>query len=54
MMDNPEYARKALNKIQEYINYGIMPGDQLITTFETRRNPLGADVVEKIIQLNFM
>lgn len=54
MMDKEDYARNAMNKIQDYINCGIMPGDQLITTFETRKNPLGADVVEKMIQINFM
>lgn len=39
-MDDPEYAEKALNKINTYERNGIYPGEQLIITHETFANPL--------------
>ena len=49
MMDEPEYLKKALDKIQLYENNGIFLGEQLIATFESRSNPINTnDILNKI------
>lgn len=53
LMDNPSYAQNALSKIQLYISNGIIPGRNLITTYETTNHPLDFDVIEKIIKIHF-
>lgn len=50
MIDNIEYAKKMSNKLVEYRKHGIFEGDNLITTQETRGNPLSAHTVHKIIK----
>ncbi len=50
LMDDPEYARRAYEKIQAYIESGIMPGVHLIMTFETKNQPLSVKVVEDTIK----
>lgn len=49
-MDNPEYASKACDKIKLYVSCGIIPSINLITTYETKDNPLTSDKVKKIIE----
>lgn len=49
LMDNPTYSQNAFSKLQLYASHGIIPTIQLITTYETKENPLGSDTVEKII-----
>lgn len=50
MMDNEEYADKAIWKIEEYEKNGYWPGKNLITTFETFRKPMNANALEQIIK----
>lgn len=50
MMDNEIYAKNAFMKLQIYNAEGIMLGDNLIATFETRDNPLNSVKVQNIIQ----
>ncbi len=50
MMDDPEYANSACNKIKIYCEYDIVPSINLILTFETKKNPLGIDSVERIVR----
>lgn len=54
MMDNPEYARSAGNKLQLYFSNGIIPSIQLITTYETKDHPLDSEEVKKIIEEFFL
>lgn len=54
MMDNPMYSKDVYNKLQVYNNHGYIPSINLITTFETKANPLTSDAVEKIIQHYFL
>ena len=49
LMDNPTYSQNVFSKLQLYASHGIIPSIQLITTYETKENPLSADTVEKII-----
>lgn len=54
LMDNPTYAQNAYSKLQIYTSHGIIPSIQLITTYETKANPLSTDIVEKIIAYYFL
>lgn len=54
MMDNPAYAQKAFSKMQEYTNHGIFPSVQLITTYESKEQPLSIEMVEKIVAHYFL
>ena len=51
MMDDPEYIRSALMKIKTYIEHGIVPGQNLILTFETRNKPLTLDTIERMVEV---
>lgn len=39
LMDNPNYAKNVFSKIRTYYNNGIIPGKNLIITYETSENP---------------
>ena len=49
MMDDPDYAEKALLKIETYQKNDIFPGDKLILSHETSRHPLNSKMIEMII-----
>lgn len=53
MMDDEEYIKKACSKIQVYALNGIVPSVNLIMTFETSENPLGAEEVMELIEKYF-
>jgi len=50
MMDDPEYAETAIRKITTYEQNGIYPGEKLILTYETRKNPINQKVVKGMIE----
>ncbi|MFL8951934.1 hypothetical protein ACWOAQ_02920 [Helcococcus kunzii] len=50
MMDNPEYAIKAIEKIRYYAKHEILLGDRLFVSFETIKKPLDVDTVKKTIK----
>ena len=54
MMEDPEYVREAARKIKRYSLNGIIPGINLITTYETEQSPLSTEMVEKIIEYYFL
>lgn len=49
MMDDPKYANKAIEKLNEYEINGFHLGHQLIATFESSDHPLDIELVEGII-----
>ena len=49
-MDDSEYARKAIRKIETYEKNGIFPGQKLILTFETLQDGLDMKVVESLVK----
>lgn len=53
MMDNADYVRDYLWKMDKYLNHNIIPGIHLITTYETKEHPLSADEVEHLIRHYF-
>ncbi|MBR2403426.1 MAG: ATPase [Lachnospiraceae bacterium] len=54
LMDNPTYCRNVSFKLQQYSLNGIIPSIHLITTYETKENPLSSEVIEKIIDHYFL
>lgn len=54
LMDDPSYYKNTYSKLQLYASAGIIPGIQLITTYETKEYPLNTELVEKIIAYFFL
>lgn len=54
MMDNSEYAHAAYRKLELYLEHGIVPSINLLTTFETKTHPLDYDVIDKLISDYFL
>lgn len=50
-MDDPVYCRSACSKLNLYAAGGILPGINLIATYETKEHPLGTETIEMMIQL---
>lgn len=50
MMDDPEYASRAAEKLQLYIENGFFPGKNLIITMETTKKPLSSKTLKSIIK----
>ena len=48
-MDDPEYAEKAVRKINSYIANGILPGDKLIISYETSGVVLDDRIIKMLI-----
>jgi len=48
-MDDMQYAADALSRIEAYEKEGLLPGDSLIITHETKTAPLNLRVVDLII-----
>lgn len=53
MMDNSEYATNVFQKIAYFNSIGIIPGVNLIMTFETKDHPLTTTVIENTIRSFF-
>lgn len=54
LMDDETYCKKTCSKLQLYSSHGIIPTIQLITTYETKDNPLSSEIIEKIIEHYFL
>lgn len=54
MMDDKTYCEKCFNKLKVYGNNSILPGINLITTFETRQEPLDSGKVMWLIDEYFL
>lgn len=53
MMDSLTYSQNAYSKLQLYTAHGIIPSIHLITTYETKENPLTPAIVEQVIEQYF-
>lgn len=53
MMDNQTYSRNTVNKLTTYISNGIIPSINLITTYETSKEPLNFNTVKKLVEMHF-
>lgn len=52
-MDNQKYADDTFWKLKQYNMFGIVPGIDLIMTYETKNHPLTIDVIENVINQYF-
>ena len=50
MMDDPEYAARATEKLGLYAENGFFPGKNLIITMETSAKPLSSKLLKSVIQ----
>lgn len=50
MMDDLTYVEKALEKIAHYEQSGIFPGENLILTYETKKNPINQKNIKLLIK----
>ena len=53
MMDDRDYARRAVFKLRSMMKNGLVLGDNLIITEETSANPLGTNEIEMVINTYF-
>ena len=49
LLDKPEYVKNMHSKMRIFTSNNIMPGVNLITTYETKDNPLSHEMVEFLI-----
>ncbi len=54
MMDDPEYAKHAVERVKQYTKSGLIIGRNLVITEEAARSPLGTDEIESIIKTFFL
>lgn len=54
MMDNPEYCKKALEKIDLYEENGIYLGERLFVTFESSMKAINLQSIDNIIDINLL
>ena len=54
LMDNPYYINKTFEKLKIYAGCQVLPGINLITTYETGSCPLDCDKVEHLIKQYFI
>ena len=54
LLDNPNYAKNAMAKLQLYISNNIISSVQLITSYETKEYPLDVSMVENMIKYYFL
>ena len=52
-MDDPDYAKKAVKRINDYQKSGIIPGDRLFLTMETSEDPFDPAMLDRMIQKLF-
>ena len=54
MMDDKDYVNANISKINEYIKVGIIPGKNLIMTFETKDKVLDITAVNQLIKTHLL
>ena len=53
-MDKPDYRSDYLNKMRNYINYGVIPDHNLILTYESDGHPLNMEIAQDKIEEFFL
>jgi len=54
LLDNPDYVKNMHLKLQTFTNHGIMPGINLITTYENQETPLTFEMIEMMVEYYFL
>lgn len=50
MLGDPVYADDFVRKVNSYIVEGILPGEQLILSYETRNVPLNIKIIKELVE----
>ena len=50
MMDDPSYAEAAVQKLASYAKHGFFPGQNLLVSFETQKQVLNPDLIQKMLR----
>lgn len=54
LIDQPNYRKKMMYKLQLFTSHQIYPSIQLLTTYETEEHPLSTRIVENMIEQYFL
>lgn len=54
MMDIPSYSDNAFNKLKHFAHFGIIPGINLITTYETAQHPIDSEQILQLVTTHFI
>lgn len=54
LLDNSDYVKNMNFKLQTFTNHGIMPGINLITTYENQDTPLTFEMIEMMVKYYFL
>lgn len=54
MMDKPDYARNTIDKLNSYVEHGIIPSVNLITTYETADHPITQLKIANVVKEYFL
>ena len=54
MLDDENYREEALKRIAAYEKNGFFPGDRLVLTYESTRNPINSKVLEELLAHYFL
>lgn len=54
LIDSFSYTENAVSRLRIYTSAGIIPGINLITTYETKNNPLTIQTIERMIEFYFL
>ena len=53
MMDNPDYSKDVVGRVNLYSTAGVCLGDRLFLTFETSESPLDIKLLDELIEKHF-
>ena len=54
LLDNEEYVKNMHFKLKTFTKYNIMPGINLITTYENQEKPLTFEMIEMLVKYYFL
>ena len=54
LLDKSDYVRNMHHKLQTFTSHNIMPGINLITTFENNETPLNFEMIEMLVSYYFL
>ena len=54
LLDKADYVKNMYSKLQLYTTHGIMPGINLITTYENQEKPLTFEMIEMLVKYYFL
>ena len=49
MMDDPKYRKRAFEKMDLYLDCGLIPDENIIFTYETSNSPITIHAIDKVI-----